>query len=185
MSIPEHSAKTATVLSQMGSFEQMFRQQYPFVCNVVFRYVSDKSKVEDIAQEIFAELWMKKDTILIHTSLGAYLRRMAVSRALNYIRDTKKYNWDELDLASETTHDSVYQEATVIQNLEEAELQQKLDVAIGKLPEKCRVVFMLSRQEELSYAEIGRQLNISIKTVENQIGKALKLLRLALADSRG
>jgi len=185
MTIPEQSGKPAILLSQMGSFELLFKQQYPFVCQVIFKYVREKSKVEDIAQEIFAELWVKKDVIQIHTSIGAYLRRMAISRALNYIRDTKKYNWDELDLASEGVQEFTTQNITILDSLEESELRKKIENAIDQLPEKCRIVFLLSRHDELSYAEISRQLSISIKTVENQIGKALKHLRSALKDSRG
>ena len=64
-------------------------------------------------------------------------------------------------------------------------MKKVIDDAITALPEKCRIVFLLSRNDELSYAEISRELNISMKTVENQIGKALKLLRLALAEHRG
>lgn len=180
MTIPEQTGKPTILLSQMGSFELLFRQQYPFVCQVIHKYVGERSKVEDIAQEIFAELWMKRDVIQIHTSIGAYLRRMAVTRALNYIRDTKKYTWDELNMTSEVAHESITQNITVLDRLEESELRKKIQVAIDRLPEKCRIVFLLSRHDELSYAEISRQLNISIKTVENQIGKALKLLRAAL-----
>jgi RNA polymerase sigma-70 factor (ECF subfamily) len=64
-------------------------------------------------------------------------------------------------------------------------LKKRLDSAIDALPEKCRLVFLLSRQEEMSYADIARELDISVKTVENQIGKALKLLRQAIAGHRG
>ena len=185
MSDSERPEKAPFQLSRAGSFEELFRQHYSFVCQVVYRYVQDKSRVEDIAQELFAELWQKKDSLLIHTSIPAYLRRMAISRALNFIRDSKKYNWDELDPASETVLNSVTQAATVIQSMEESELKKTIDGAIQALPEKCRIVFLLSRNDELSYAEISRELNISMKTVENQIGKALKLLRLALAEHRG
>lgn len=185
MSNPEHIDKPSIILSNAGSFEQLFREQYAYVCQIIYRYVGDKSRVEDIAQEIFAELWIKKDTIHIHTSIAAYMRRMAISRALNHIRDTKKYNWDELDMSSDATREKNYQDASVIQHMEEAELKDRIEAAIQKLPEKCRIVFLLSRYDELSYSEISRQLNISVKTVENQIGKALKLLRLALADNRG
>jgi len=73
----------------------------------------------------------------------------------------------------------------VIQDMEEAELKQRLDQAIQSLPEKCRIVFMLNRMDEMSYAEVADHLNISVKTVENQIGKALKLLRLAVSQHRG
>ena len=100
------------------------------VCNVVFKYVADKSKVEDIAQEIFTELWLKRDQIHIHTSVPAYLRRMAISRALNYIRDTKKYEWDDLDPLAETIPDITYRQPEAIQALQEEELKKILEVAI-------------------------------------------------------
>jgi RNA polymerase sigma-70 factor (ECF subfamily) len=109
---------------------------------------------------------------------------MAISRALNYIRDTRKHNWDELDPPdSGYTGPAVLPD--VILQLEESDLRSRLDTAIQALPEKCRIVFLLSRVEELSYQEIASQLGISVKTVENQIGKALKLLRQAIPDHRG
>ena len=75
--------------------------------------------------------------------------------------------------------------ATALEMLEEHDLQRRLKAALDKLPEKCRIVFLMSRYDELSYAEISQQLDISVKTVENQIGKALKLLRGYLAGDRG
>ena len=185
MSLPEHPDKPPIPLSRLGSIEALFREHYAFVCNVVYKYVADRAKTEDIAQELFAELWTKRDVIQIHSSVSAYLRRMAISRSLNYIRDTKKYNWDELDMTSEPVRETHYQAATALQHLEEDELRRQLEHAIDRLPEKCRIVFMMSRYDELSYLEISQQLNISVKTVENQIGKALKLLRLALVEHRG
>ncbi len=182
MSISDQIGKPTIVLAQKGPFEQLFKEHYAFVCNLVFKYVGDKSKVEDIAQEIFTELWLKRDQIHIHTSVPAYLRRMAISRALNHIRDSKKHDWDDLDPLAEYV---AYKQPEAIQHLEEEELRMILGAAIENLPEKCRVIFLLSRYDELSYAEIAQHLNISIKTVENQIGKALKYLRLALSESRG
>ncbi len=185
MTISDQSHKPFVGLSGVDSFETIFRQHFAFVCTVIHKYVGDKSKVEDIAQEIFTELWVKRDQIHIHTSLGAYLRRMAISRALNYLRDTRKHNWDELDQNSENVQDLSYQGTSAIQYLEEEDLKKRIDLAINSLPEKCKIVFLMSRYDELSYAEIAQQMNISVKTVENQIGKALKMLRLALADDRG
>jgi RNA polymerase sigma-70 factor (ECF subfamily) len=185
MTIPDQTGKTAIALSQMGPFEHLFKKYYPFVCTIVYKYVGDKSKVEDIAQEIFTELWLKRDHIFIHSSVPAYLRRMAISRTLNYLRDSKKYNWDDLDSNVETMPTVGYQEPEALLHLDEEELKKKLAVAIDKLPEKCRIVFLMSRYDELSYAEIAENLDISIKTVENQIGKALKYLRLAINENRG
>ncbi|HYD90842.1 MAG TPA: sigma-70 family RNA polymerase sigma factor, partial [Flavobacterium sp.] len=114
----ELSDKPANFLSGIDSFESMFRQHYPFVCNVISKYVIDRSKVEDIAQELFMELWVKKENILIHTSLPAYLRRMAVSRALNYLRDNRKHNWDDIDDTSQHAPDYVAEAPSALQTME-------------------------------------------------------------------
>src|SRR4030095_3135157 len=168
----DQTGKTSTSLSQMGPFEDLFKNHYPFVCNILYRYVGDKSKVEDIAQEIFIELLLKKDQILIHSSLAAYLRRMAVTRALNYLRDSKKHNWENIDTLDMNLKEDLSQQPEAIRHLAGDEMRIKLEEAIGKLPEKCRIIFSLSRYDELPYAEIARQLDLSVKTVENQIGKA-------------
>ncbi len=155
--------------------EQMFRQYYAYVCKVVYQVVTDTQVAEDIGQEVFFEMWRRKGQLVINTSLKAYLRRSAVNRTLNYLRD-RKIKWDdehELPKLEDET-------PTSTQSLEAAELQQFIDEAIDQLPDKCRMVFMLSRHEELSYQEIAEHLNISVKTVENQISKALKHLRAVL-----
>jgi len=169
----------------MDSVEQMFKQHYAFVCKVIFAYVRDRTKTEDIAQDIFAELWVKKDQLQIHTSVPAYLRRMAISRSLNYIRNTRKHTWEEIEPSADQDQAFATQEVDVISKLEEEDLRKRVDLAIDTLPEKCRIVFLLSRHEEMSYAEVASELGISVKTVENQIGKALKLLRQAVAGHRG
>jgi len=162
----------------MEQVEVLFRSYYPFVCRVVFRYVGDRARAEDIAQEMFAELWSKRDSLGIHTSPQAYLRRMAVSRALNFLRDNKKHQWAEIDPDHDPPGAAVAPDGLLA--LEENELARLVDAAIERLPEKCRIVFQLSRGEHMTYAEIASQLDISVKTVENQIGKALRLLRTAI-----
>lgn len=185
MSSPEPPDKIFQTFSITGNFEEVFKKYYPYVCQVIYRYVPDKGKTEDIAQELFTEIWMKKDSLQIHTSVHAYLRKMAISRSLNYLRDTRKYQWDDLETVSDPKSDSAQRDPAVILEMERADLQKLIETAIRKLPEKCRIVFLLSREEELTYAEISRQLNISVKTVENQIAKALKLIRSTLTEHRG
>lgn len=133
--------------------------------------------MEDIAQDVFYELWKKRARLTIKTSLKAYLRRAAMNKALNFIRDQKiKFDDEEKQAPLESKIPSINQK------LEAAELQQLIDQVIDDLPERCRVVFVLSRFEEMSYNEIAKQLDISSKTVENQISKALKILRVRLGD---
>lgn len=158
--------------------EQLFRQYYKLVYRTVLRILANRTAAEDVAQEVFLELWRKRERITVSSSLPAYLRRAARNRALNYIRD-QKLKFDDRDegiieLPSGAT--------TVNQKLAAEELQQRIDTAIEALPERCRIVFALSRFEDMSYREIAEELDISIKTVENQISKALRLLRSALGD---
>jgi RNA polymerase sigma-70 factor (ECF subfamily) len=156
------SEQSNSLFNDQASVERMFRQYYGMVCNTINHYLRDRNRTEDVAQEMFAELWAKRNQLTIHTSVPAYLRRMAVTRTLNYIRDSKKYNWDELE-SPDTGVSNATVEPDVLYAMEESELQKKIDYAIQQLPEKCRVVFLMSRMEEMSYAEISGQLGISIK----------------------
>lgn len=155
--------------------ELVFRQYYAYICRAVYKIIPDANLVEDLAQEVFYELWRKRGRLQIATSLKGYLRRSAVNRALNYIRD-QRIKFDEVERAP-VQKSSL---PTAPQRMDAAELQVKIDKAIDELPERCRIVFVLSRFEEMSYREIAEQLDISAKTVENQVSKALKLLRQAL-----
>lgn len=157
------------------AIEILFRQYYSYVCRAVYQIVTDAQVAEDIGQDVFFEVWRKKDKLLITTSLKAYLRRAAVNKTLNYLRD-KKIKWDDEPILP--TLEGNLPNAN--EPLETEELQELIDTAIDQLPEKCRIVFLLSRQEDLSYQEIADCLNISTKTVENQISKALKHMRVAL-----
>ncbi|HJW29671.1 MAG TPA: RNA polymerase sigma-70 factor, partial [Saprospiraceae bacterium] len=176
--------KPAAPLQDLPSVELLFKQYYGLVCNTINQFLRDRSKTEDVAQDLFAELWQKREQLTIHTSVAAYLRRMAVTRALNYIRDNKKHNWDELDSSSDSPVQASVPPSGLME-IEESELSARIQKAITLLPEKCRIVFLMSRMEEMSYAEIAGSLGISTKTVENQIGKALKLIRKDIADHRG
>ncbi len=157
------------------AMEVLFKNYYSYICSVVYKILPDANLVEDLTQEVFYELWRKREVIHISTSLGAYLRRSAVNRTLNYIRDQKiKFDEEEkIDLGHSTP-------AKGQTNVEAEELQALINEAVDSLPERCRIVFALSRYEEMTYKEIAAELDISVKTVENQISKALRILRQKL-----
>ena len=160
-----------------SAIDLIFRKYYTFLCRSVYRIISDTQITEDLAQEVFYELWKKRAQIKISSSLKAYLKRAALNKALNYIRDQK------IDFRNAPEKKGLMsKEANVVQELAADNLQQQIDQAIDSLPERCRLVFVLSRFEEMSYQQIADHLGISIKTVENQISKALKTLRVALAE---
>lgn len=160
------------------TFEALFKQNYRAMCMYGQNFVHDTDVVEDIVHDIFVNLWDKRDTIQEEKSVKSYLFRSVHNRCLNYIRDTKKFvDSEEYDnqveiIISEDNNESY----------ETAELEVRIKDAIDSLPEKCREVFLKSRVDELKYSEIAEILNISIKTVENQISKALKILREKLGD---
>lgn len=154
------------------ALRELFQEHYLTVCGVIHRFIRDEALVEDLAQEVFLRFWDKRQQIDITSSLPAYLRRMAINEALGYLRRNKRFSDQEVtpELMPET---SVSAEEQFLQS----ELEQRVRQAIDELPPKCRTVFQLSRYEELSYKEIADQLDISVKTVENQMGKALRFLR--------
>lgn len=154
----------------------IFRRHYATVCRAAYHIIPAQEIAEDLAQEVFYELWRKRDQLQIGTSLPAYLKRAAVNKALNYLRDQKSQWEDDSALPSLPAREPGPQS-----RIETKELQALIDRYVEQLPEKCRLVFVLSRFEYLSHGEIAERLDISTKTVENQITKALRFLKEALS----
>lgn len=153
----------------------MFEQYYESVCIRINRMIRNKAQTEDLAQELFLDIWRKRNDIQFTGSLKGYLSTAARNKTLNWIKSSKQYDFDSIQ---EFEQESGDQGAQQLMELEE--MRDQIDSAINLLPKKCKLVFILSRFEQLSYKEIAENLDISPKTVENQISKALKLLRIAL-----
>lgn len=170
--MPEIKEITLLRSNDRTALKEIFEQHYEPVCKTVHRFIKDHNLVEDIAQSVFIKLWEKRQTINVSSSLPAYIHRMAMNEALMQLRKLKRQNETELvDHFSEETTESVEKEYL------QEELQSHITEAIDQLPPKTRVVFMLSRFEDLTYREIAEKMDISIKTVENQMGRALRILR--------
>jgi RNA polymerase sigma-70 factor, ECF subfamily len=160
------------------AFEMLFKTYYQPLCNYAHSFLNDPDEAEEVVQSSFVTLWNKRQSLEIQTSIKSYLYRMVRNSCLNVIkhRNVKK-EYAALEIAGgEPMHEGV------IQSVLSSELEQKIQAAMKALPEQCRIVFQLSRFEELKYSEIAEQLNISEKTVENHMGKALKIMREQLKD---
>lgn len=165
-------------MGDITAFEMLFRTYYQPLCRYAYSFLQDKESAEEIVQSTFLMVWEKRDTLAIRTSVKPYLYAMVRNACLNVLKHEKikqKHAGEELAVA-DRSYDSVSQ--MVASN----ELEYKIKAALERLPEQCRIVFKLSRFEELKYAEIAEQLNISVKTVENHMGKALKIMREQLKD---
>ncbi|ATL46146.1 RNA polymerase sigma-70 factor [Chitinophaga caeni] len=153
----------------------LFKSYFTPACKTIYRFVQDMSVAEDLAQDVFIKIWNKRAG-LGEVYFKAYIQRSAINAALDYL-DKKKRRGVHTELEEENMQIPVL---PMQGNLRET--AAKIDAAVNELPEKCREVFILSRYEELSYKEIASTLNISVKTVENQVMTALKKLRVSLKE---
>ena len=179
METPEQQLLSALRFGNEGALRQIFDRHYPLLLGDIYRLIPDEGTCQDLAQEIFVDLWNKRENLDIHTSLRAYLRRAAVNKSLNYIKATRRHQFEDADDLSQLPDNSLLDNT---KREAQEHLEDALHAAISALPEKCRLVFNLSRFEQLSHRQIAEQLGISVKTIENQITKAMKMLRDALTD---
>lgn len=163
-------------LGDEAVFEQVFRLHYAALCRFASGILSDAENAEEIVQDVFARIWEKRATLSITVSVKSYLFRAVHNGCITFIQKQKK-NMRLEEAGLKIMHRSTGETPPIQQQ----ELEQAIGEAIGSLPAQCRRVFELSRFEELKYSEIATALNISVKTVENQMGKALRILRERLS----
>ncbi|MBI4502016.1 MAG: RNA polymerase sigma-70 factor [Gemmatimonadetes bacterium] len=155
--------------------DSLFRSYYARLVAVAESMLRERAAAEDVAQDVMVELWRRRESIVLETSLRAYLFRAVRNRALNHIRHQRVAPRADLEAAADLAG------AAADRDVMEGELNAALRAAVGDLPDRCREVFELSRVQGLKYAEIAETLGISIKTVEAQMGKAIRVLRVRLA----
>lgn len=159
-----------------SAYEAIFRQWYGPMVGVTTAILRDQGPAEEVVQDVMLELWRRRESIVLTQTLRAYLFQASRNRALNYLRRQRVETRGESTIAAGMpTPDHADAEAR------EAELAVAISEAIESLPGRCREVFELSRVQGLRYAEIATALGISVKTVEAQMGKALRVMRERLA----
>ena len=149
----------------------MFRTYYASLCRLVYPIVRDRDAAEDIVQDVFMKIWRNQTALDENRSVKAYLSRAAINTALHFLeKNQRTARWDD-SLADR------YGANATEEGLAYQETEQKIAHALERLPPKCKVVFSLSRFEDMSYAEIAQHLGISVKAVEKHMGKALRIMR--------
>lgn len=159
------------------AFETLFRHFYPHLCLYATQILKNAPAAEEIVQELLVRLWEKRKETTIETSVKHYLFRAVKNHCLNYFKHNQIKNEYAQKMLAESNTFSPDDETEF-----QTELYQKLEESIAELPEKRQEIFRLSRQEGLKYREIAEKMNISIKTVETQMGLAMKTLREKLRD---
>jgi RNA polymerase sigma-70 factor (ECF subfamily) len=161
-----------------AAFEAIFRAHYDGLVRFAARIVSSPELAEELVQDVLLKVWIRRDQLVASPDLKTYLFRATYNHALNHIRRRRLERLWRSTLPPEepSVAPSAGDDAT--------ETELAIRRAVAALPDRCREVFVLSREHGMSYAEIAATLGISIKTVETQIGRALKALRAALAPFR-
>lgn len=157
------------------TLETIFKEYHAQCLVFAVRYTGNEHEAEEVIQQVFLRLWEKRDTIEITGIVRSYL--------FAAIRNTAISNWrkDVVRQDRENTAGIFRFEDPVIQS-PVWELERLYRRALEALPGRCREIFILSRQEQLKYAEIATIMNISVKTVDNQMGKALKIMHKELGE---
>jgi len=156
-------------------FNELFNSYYSTLCLFSNKFLNDINLSRSVVQQVFVELWVKREKLSIKQSIKSYLFSSVRNASIDYLRKNKNRT-DTLNL-----NDEKYQ--TPFRDLvEESELNEKINHAINDLPEKCREVFIACRFDGLKYAEIAEKLHLSVKTVEMQMGIAIKRLRTCLSE---
>lgn len=160
------------------AFNKAFESYYSRLCFFADNIIHDYDQSSSIVQQVFVDLWLKRERLDVVYSLKGFLFRSVRNQSLDWLRHRKVESeyLQELSFKQE--------EAVFLDQLELAELNDKINTAIQELPEKCREIFILCRFEGLKYAEIASRLEISVKTVETQMSIALKRIRTKVSDSQ-
>ena len=161
-----------------AAFEQLFKRFYSPLATYALGFVQSRDAAEDVVQEVFLKLWEIRQRLPDADSASAYLYRAVRNRALNQLRRLRlSAKWRRETLPETEAAPAADRSA------EEAELAELIRRAVSDLPPRTREVFLLSREQFLTYPEIAATLSISVKTVETLMGRALKVLRQKLRKS--
>ncbi|MBI9034204.1 MAG: RNA polymerase sigma-70 factor [Bacteroidales bacterium] len=169
---------TVTSFSSKKEFEGLFNTHYSNMCSYANLFLKDLESAEEVVQNVFFKLWVNREKLIIKNSVESYLFRAVRNASLNVIKhlkireEYKAHNQREIQLSEQDNSGEFVL----------TELEQKIREVIDLLPFDRRRIFIMSRYEGLKYQEIADKLGISVKTVENQIGRSLKLLKKELAD---
>ena len=165
-------------INSQNDFENLFNSNYADLCSYANMFLKDLDAAEEIVQDLFVKFWENKDSIKITSSVKSYLFSSVRNSCFNFIKHLKieerykEHNEEERESGSITVDDE----------FEGSELEKQIRKAIDQLPPERKKVFIMSRFDGLKYREIAEKSGISIKTVENQMGKAIKFLKQELAD---
>lgn len=166
-----------------SEFEKIYLDLFDVLFALCFQYTHRKTISEEMVQDSFLRLWEVKADLSENTNIKNFLYTITKNNCLNYLRN-QQIAWKHLNHIKAKNY---YYAAKLLNEngddfIEFNELLNNISKAIEKLPEEQKVVFKLSRMEEMKYKEIAKRLQLSVKTIESRMSKALEFLRIELKD---
>ena len=155
------------------AFEDLFRSYYEPLCRYASRFVGNTDTSEEIVQDLFYVLWKEKESLQIFTSVNSYLYRSVKNKSLQFLEKVK-IREDYQNMYADNADTVTF---TPQEELEYKELEQLIEGTLNRLPDRRQKIFRMNRMEGKKYNEIAQELHVSVKTVEAEVSKALKVLR--------
>jgi RNA polymerase sigma-70 factor (ECF subfamily) len=181
--LPESALLARIRAGDAAAFQSLFDEHYRALCVFASGYTGSHAAAEEVVQDVFLRIWQRRERWQVSGPVAAYLYTAVRNHALNEVRRQRvRDRWRTGARRDSPDARTGPMAPSADQDVQTAELARVVQRAIDELPPRCREVFLLRRQHELSYAEIAQILGIAPKTVEIHIGVALKALRKKLAD---
>ncbi len=168
------------LLDDEQAFESIFKEYYVRLCGLANKFIANQAESEEIVQEVFLNIWSKRDRLKLDQEIKPYLFKSVQNLCFNFIEHQKVI--DNYYSVIEVAYKNQKEDFDTYESVLFTEFQAKVDEAIGSLPEECRKIFKMSREDGLKYAEIASKLGLSVKTVETQMSRALSKLKIELKD---
>ena len=163
------------------AFEQLFHQYYDVLCGFATRLLMDKTQAEEAVADVFVRIWDRRKEMKVNGSPKSFLFTCVRNQSIDRIRkrSNQRFDFDAFDLELKN------EDYTPEQVMQFEELSEKVQRGIDGLPEQCRKIFLMSREEQFTYQEIADKLGLSLKTVKTQMYRAVKKLRAGLGENEG
>jgi RNA polymerase sigma-70 factor (ECF subfamily) len=162
-------------VAQEAAFKELFSREYPRLCQYALAYMQDTHLAEDVVQDTFIKIWEQKRDLVSSPNARFYLITAVRNNCISVIRKQRSQQVHYTDETPEPEPEPFF---TATQAREAAtEQSRRIEEALNQLPPKCKEVFLLIKLHGMSYKQASEALDISVKTIENQMGKAIKILR--------
>jgi RNA polymerase sigma-70 factor (ECF subfamily) len=176
MSLREKELSTGYQPGNRSAFDSLFRNYYAGLCSYANIYVKSVYTSEEIVQEVFVKLWEKHNKIIIHTSIRAYLYKSVFNGCMTYIKGSQASGGKHIDLEDVSIRNELMSMEIAdseFSKLFSGDVERDLEAAISDLPDQCREIFRMCREDNHSYKDISNMLKVSKSTVKTQMSRAM------------